>query len=178
VTEPAVAPAPPDFSALWTRALTWDGFLEPGMKYYELWDGVYRHVEIPPWAKQAASRIPGLRLLVLAEDWCGDAANTVPVLQRLTEEAPGSELRILRRDAYPEVMDRYLTNGGRAIPIAILLDADFRELRHWGPRPAVLQAWMIDHKQMMPSAQRYAYARRWYAQDKGESTLREVLTGA
>ena len=56
------------------------------------------------------------KLLVIAEDWCGDASNTVPVVAKLADAVPGLELRVILRDANPEVMDRYLTNGSRSIP--------------------------------------------------------------
>ena len=165
----------PDFQALWEEALPWGSFFNQGMDQRNLWDGVYRHVKIPDWAITAAARPGGLRLLVISEDWCGDAANTVPVLAGLAERVPGVEFRILPRDQYPTVMDRYLTNGSRSIPIAIGLDQNFRELGHWGPRPSELQAWVMANKDTMPKDQRYAEARRWYARDKGHSTLREVL---
>ena len=58
---------------------------------------------------------------MIAEDWCGDASNTIPILAKLVE-LPGLELRVLRRDEHPEVMDRYLTDGSRSIPIVIALD--------------------------------------------------------
>jgi hypothetical protein len=145
------------------------------MEHYELWRGVYQRVLIPGWALEGYLVSPARKLLVLAEDWCGDAANTVPVLARLAELIAGMELRVLERDAYPAVMDRYLTNGSRSIPIVIGLTAEDRELGHWGPRPAALQAWVLANRKMMPSAQRYAYARKWYAKDKGETTLRELL---
>ena len=165
----------PDFQALWEEALPWGSFFNQGMDQRNLWDGVYRHVKIPDWAITAAARPGGLRLLVISEDWCGDAANTVPVLAGLAERVPGVEFRILPRDQYPAVMDRYLTNGSRSIPIAIGLDQNFRELGHWGPRPSELQAWVMATKDTMPKDQQYAEARRWYARDKGHSTLREVL---
>ena len=79
-------------------------------------------------------------LLVIAEDWCGDASNTVPIIAKLADATEGLELRIIRRDEHPSVMDRYLTNGSRSIPVVIALDEDFRELGHWGPRPAELPA--------------------------------------
>ena len=166
----------PDFQSLWQEALPWSAFFNQGMDQWNLWDGVYRHVKIPDWAMAAASRPEGFRLLVLTEDWCGDAANTVPVLVALADKVPGLHLRILPRDQYPELMNRYLTNGSRSIPIVIGLAQDFRELGHWGPRPAELQAWVMANKDTMPKDRRYAEARRWYARDKGESTLREVLT--
>jgi thioredoxin-like negative regulator of GroEL len=145
------------------------------MEYAELWRGVADRVVIPEWALQGFRRSSVRRLLVLAADWCGDAANTVPVLAGLAQQIDGLELAVLERDRFPDVMDRYLTNGTRSIPIAIALDEGFRELGHWGPRPAVLQAWMRANQATIPTPKRYAYARRWYAKDRGESTLREVL---
>ena len=59
-----------------------------------------------------------LHVLVLAEDWCGDASNTVPVLARLADLAPGVELRILRRDEHPELMERPVVFRGERAVIA------------------------------------------------------------
>lgn len=137
-----------------------------------LWEGVYRTATIPEWALRL-SVPPSIRLLVLAEDWCGDAANTVPVIQKWAEAA-GVPLRILKRDEHLALMDRYLTNGSRSIPIVIALDEGFEELGHWGPRPAELQAWVVAHKGTMDKSARYKEVRRWYARDRGETTLREV----
>ncbi len=145
------------------------------MEYYDLWRGVYDRVVLPGSALEGFARSPVRRLLVIAADWCGDAANTVPVLARLADLVRGMELRVLVRDEHPEVMNAYLTNGTRSIPIVIALDDSFRELGHWGPRPAALQEWVLSNRKMMPSPQRYAYARKWYAKDKGETTLRELL---
>jgi len=88
---------------------------------------------------------------------------------------PGWELRVIQRDANPEVMDRYLTNGSRSIPIVIALDENFQELGHWGPRPSELQAWVMTNRPTMPKAELYPTVRKWYARDRGETTLREVL---
>jgi hypothetical protein len=164
-----------DFPALWAEAVPWPAYLQPEMEQPGLWRGIYERALIPGWALERFLRGPARRLLVLAADWCGDAANTVPVLARLADLIPGMELRILERDRYPDVMNRYLTNGTRSIPMVIALDPEFGELGHWGPRPVVLQEWMLAHKKTMPTPQRYTYARGWYARDKGESTLRELL---
>ncbi len=85
------------------------------------------------------------------------------------------DMKVIRRDEHPDVMDRYLTNGARAIPIVIVLDREFREVGHWGPRPAEIQQWVIEHKDSMPSKERYPIVRRWYAKDRGHTTLKEVL---
>jgi Thioredoxin len=164
-----------DFAALWEGAITWTAYLRPEMEHAELWRGVYDHAVVPGWALEGFARAPVRRLLVLAADWCGDAANSVPVLARLVELLRGVELRVLERDQFPEVMNRYLTNGTRSIPIALLLDEGFGELGHWGPRPLPLQTWVTANKKTIPSPQRYAYARKWYAKDRGETMLREML---
>lgn len=165
-----------DFPSLWQAALPYHDFVAASTEHCGLWVGVHKFARLPEWSNGLDSSATPRRLLVLAEDWCGDASNTIPVLAKLVEQVPGLELRVLRRDEHPEVMDQYLTSGARSIPIVIALDAEFRELGHWGPRPAVLQAWVMANKDAMPKAELYPHARKWYARDRGESTLREVLT--
>jgi hypothetical protein len=167
-----------DFRTLWDRALTYPAFLAVSTKHKGLWEGIYSIARLPEWAVTALS--PGVRrrLLVLAEDWCGDASSTIPLVAKLVDQVPGLELRILRRDESPAVMDRYLTNGSRSIPIVIALDEEFRELGHWGPRPRELQAWVMANRASIPKAELYPKVRQWYARDRGESTLREVLAAA
>ena len=167
-----------DFAALWRRAQPYHEFVASSTKHCGLWDGVYRIARIPDWAVAAVPPGSERRLLVIAEDWCGDASSTVPILARLAAVVPGLELRVIRRDTHPEVMDRYLTNGSRSIPIVIVLDADYRELGHWGPRPALLQDWVMANRNSMPKTELYPLVRGWYARDRGESTLREVLETA
>ena len=84
-------------------------------------------------------------------------------------------MRVVLRDQHPEIMDRYLTNGSRSIPVVIALGQDFRELGHWGPRPTEIQQWVVDNKDTLSSKTRYPTVRRWYAKDRGETTLGEVL---
>lgn len=169
-----------DFRALWNLALPYDAFLgATDLKHRGLWEGLHRLARIPDWAVAAVPADAGRRLLVLAEDWCGDASNTIPVLARLADSAPGVELRILRRDEHPELMDQYLTNGARSIPIVIALDRDFSELGHWGPRPHALQSWVLaERARGVAKEELYPSVRKWYARDHGETTLREVLQAA
>lgn len=164
-----------DFRALWAQALPFHEYVAASTEHRGLWDGIHRIATVPEWARALDFSAAPRRLLVLAEDWCGDASNTIPILAKMVEQVPGLELRVLRRDEHPEVMDRYLTNGARAIPIVIVLDADFAESGHWGPRPTELQAWVMGKKGVVPKADLYPQVRKWYARDRGESTLREVL---
>lgn len=163
-----------DFCALWNEALPFATFLDRAETKQAFWQGVYRQARVPEWARDAAMEQAPRRWLVLAEDWCNDAVSVVPVLARLADEVPGIELRILRRDEYPGIMNEYLTDGARAIPIVIVLDEGCQELGAWGPRPAELQAWFEVHRDM-EKALRTLEIRKWYARDRGETTLREVL---
>ena len=85
---------------------------------------------------------------------------------------------MLRRDQHPEVMDRYLTNGSRSIPIVIALDEELPRAGPLGPAPAELQAWVMANRPRVPKAELYPQVRQWYARDRGETTLREVLAAA
>jgi len=167
-----------DFRSRWDGALPFQDYVAASTQHRGLWEGLYRTARLPPWALEALPAGSQRRFLVLAEDWCGDASNTIPVLARLVDAVPGLELRILRRDENPKLMDRYLTNGSRSIPIVIALDENFTELGHWGPRPAELQSWVLANRPLVPKAELYPQVRRWYARDHGESTLREVLGAA
>ena len=78
--------------------------------------------------------------LVLSEPWCGDSAQCLPCVAVMAAGRPGIDLRVLLRDANPEVMDRFLTDGKRAIPVVAMFDAAGRPVGRWGPRPAAAQA--------------------------------------
>ena len=85
--------------------------------------------------------------LVISEAWCGDAAQNVPLLQKIADLSNKIELKIILRDENLEVMDLYLTNGGRSIPKLIALEnTTLNELYTWGPRPASIQNVMNELK--------------------------------
>ncbi|USK29401.1 thioredoxin family protein [Bacillus sp. CMF21] len=84
-------------------------------------------------------RNQSLRVIVLSEDWCGDAMLNNPILLKIAEEA-GMDVRFLLRDSNLELMDQYLTNGtSRAIPIFIFFDQAGNEKAVWGPRAPKIQ---------------------------------------
>jgi hypothetical protein len=168
-----------DFRTLWDQAQPFEAFVGScRAEHCGLWLGVYRLALVPDWARAAVPEGARRKLLVIAEDWCGDASNTVPIIARFAESVSGFELRVIQRDAYPELMDQYLTNGARSIPMVIALDENFQEIGHWGPRPSKLQTWVMANRGTMPKSELYPQVRKWYARDRGESTLREVLEAA
>ena len=152
-------------------------FLAQAQQLAALWRDTYRVTRVGDDAVARAAALPGRwHLLVLVEDWCGDAVNTVPYLARLAELSPNLDLRVLGRDANPDVMEAHLApSGARAIPVVIVLDEHFVERGWWGSRPGELQRWVSDVGRTLEKDERYRHVRTWYARDRGRSTLDEVL---
>jgi len=153
-------------------------FLEMPHENLALWRAVHEHARVTEAQVARARAIGGVwHLLVLNEPWCGDAVNTLPVIARLVEHLPDWDLRIISRDANPDLMDTHLTGTSRSIPVVLVLDADFVERGWWGPRPRVLQEWALSPAaRAMPKEDRYREMRRWYARDRGASAIDELLT--
>lgn len=180
---PTMAPVitPEDYRARFAQALSFGEFVAGARNTPELWRNMAARARIPAELSERAARVPGRwHLLVLLEDWCGDAVNTVPWLAALAEAVPSIDLRVLGRDANPALMNAHLSPaGGRAIPVVIVLDESFEEVGWWGSRPRALQAWVDSAEaQAMPKDARYREVRRWYARDGGRTTIDEVLAVA
>ena len=157
-------------------APTYEQYVATARANAELWRGVYQLARVPDDLARRAADLPVSRhVLILSEDWCGDAVNTVPLIARIAAASPKVDLRVLARDENPDLMDTHLTNGARSIPIAIVYDADFQERGWWGPRPSVLQEWVMGPGKALPKDEKYREIRRWYARDRGRSTYEEVL---
>lgn len=92
-----------------------------------------------------------LRVIVIAEEWCGHCMLDIPVLLRLTEKID-MPVRFLLRDDNLELMDQYLTNGkSRTIPIFIFIDEDGNEVAKWGPIANYVKQFVDKHKVKLPS---------------------------
>ena len=115
--------------------------------------------------------------LVISEAWCADGAQIVPVLAKIGQSNPLIDLKIVLRDENPDLMNQYLTNGGKAIPILIIADAQSLEVLHvWGPRPKVasqmVEAYKKEHGKLTPEFKEDL--QKWYNQDKGQSILSDL----
>ncbi|WP_430928333.1 thioredoxin family protein [Polaribacter marinivivus] len=109
--------------------------------------------------------------LVLTEGWCGDAAQNLPVIHKMAEVNSNINLQLVLRDENLELMDLFLTNGGRSIPKLIALDKDLNILFTWGPRPQTATNMVLDYKTKHGSldAKFKQDLQVWYNKDKGES---------
>lgn len=115
--------------------------------------------------------------IVLTESWCGDAAQNLPIFEKIASINPNINLRVLLRDENPELMDQYLTNGGKSIPKLIGVDENLKELFTWGPRPKILQDWLKKEKKnpTMELADLKKEFQVWYTKDKGQTLQKEMI---
>ena len=115
--------------------------------------------------------------LVIAEGWCGDAAQILPVLNKIAEGSDKIDLKIVCRDENDELMNQYLTNGGKAIPKVIIVNKDQNVLDSWGPRPSVATQMVLDYKNTHGAldAEFKKNLQIWYNKDKGSNTQKDIL---
>jgi hypothetical protein len=134
-------------------------------------------VELTDEVRAALNNVPNRWIwLVLAESWCGDVAQTLPVMKHMADLSRKIDLCLLLRDKNLDIMDAYRTNGGRSIPKLICLEADtLRELGTWGPRPQALQDEMNAWKtEAIPFEEVIERAHGWYAKDHTQHTQAEL----
>lgn len=134
------------------KAMSPDTYIESMDKHKENLLHVYDHFSTPrDDAFFLGVKKRNLRVIVLTENWCGDAMLNIPILLRLTEAADVN-VRMLLRDQNLELMDHYLTNGkSRSIPIFIFIDEDGNEVSKWGPRTKNIQQFIDDSNENLPS---------------------------
>ncbi|MEM6343128.1 MAG: thioredoxin family protein [Bacteroidota bacterium] len=116
--------------------------------------------------------------LVISEGWCGDAAQIIPILNAMAEASPKVSLRLILRDEHLDLMEQYLTNGARSIPVLICLDADsLEEIGFWGPRPLMPQKMVMDNKESheLSHDELVLELQKWYNKDKTLSIQQELL---
>ncbi len=117
--------------------------------------------------------------LVITEAWCGDAAQNIPLMHAISIASKGKiDIKLVLRDENPELMEQFLTNGARAIPLLICLDTDTLQVTgKWGPRPAHAQEMVMAYKQQpdQPLEGFKTMLHTWYAKDKTLSQQHELV---
>jgi hypothetical protein len=109
--------------------------------------------------------------LIITEGWCGDAAQNIPIIEKIAAENPNIETRYVLRDENLELMDKYLTHNARSIPKLVALDAEtLEEVGIWGPRPQAAMDYYFEMKaQGLEKPQMMENLQRWYLLDKEKS---------
>lgn len=115
--------------------------------------------------------------LVITEGWCGDAAQCLPFIYKMSKLSSLIDLQLVLRDQNLPLMDAYRTDGGRSIPKLIALNSQLQELGTWGPRPRPMQELMLENKKTQ--ARSYdelgAEMHLWYSKDKGKTLQTEFM---
>ncbi len=116
-----------------------------------------------------------LKLLVITEPWCGDSTAILPVIKKFFEKR-NVKIRILRRDDNLDLIDQFLTNGNRAIPIILILDRDGNFLNRYGPRPAEAQKIFDTHREAIQKgeiekSEVTRKIRAFYSRNRGKAIL-------
>lgn len=126
-----------DWSTIFSEALPYAAFLDrfATPEQRARWDAMHARVRLGagPSALLGAfkRRMP---VLCLAGAWCGDCINQCPIFDHFARAASAIELRFLDRDARPEVREALAINGGRRVPVVVILSEDFQEVSRYGDR--------------------------------------------
>ncbi len=175
----ACAPAPgtPDHRELWEKGRTFSEFLAEASSRKEAWKANYRDGSVPDDVLARATALPGRwRLLVVAEDWCGDSVNTIPYVARLVEAVTSLEMRVIDSRVGRALMESHRTPDGRpATPTVVVLDGSFQEAGCWVERPSSLQSWFLENRPVLDEDELYDRKYAWYEEDRGKETLREIV---
>jgi hypothetical protein len=98
-----------------------------------------------------------VHILTITEDWCGDAMLNNPIIRKIAEAAD-VEVRTVLRDADTDLIDRHLTNGGRSIPIYLVLNEAGEIVAKWGPRAQKLQELVVEGRAKLPAQDEEGFA--------------------
>jgi len=135
-------------------------------------------IQIPDEVKEKIKTInKPVHWIVITEGWCGDAAQNLPIINKLAELNSNISLRIVLRDEHPELMDKFLTNGSAAIPKLIHTEQNHDLIEHWGPRPSeatkMVEDFKAQHGKLTPEFKKDLQI--WYNKDKGITTIKDML---
>ncbi|MEC7265678.1 MAG: thioredoxin family protein [Bacteroidota bacterium] len=140
------------------------------------WDKTFK---LPEEALQKLSKLNReLIFLAITESWCGDAAASLPIVNKIAESSSKISLKVVLRDEYPDLMDAFLTHGSRSIPKVIVLDNHNQTIvGEWGPRPQgaaqMVEDCKKEHGELTDACKQELQV--WYNKDKGEEILSELL---
>ncbi len=124
--------------ARFDKGLTYDAFKEQMTRNRDRLEENEQRVDLNKDDLVAFRGLPRpVKVVALAEDWCGDVIANLPVLGRLAKDSGKLDVRIFLRDQNDDIMQRYLNKGQfKSIPVFVFFDDAFRELGHWIERPA------------------------------------------
>ncbi len=114
--------------------------------------------------------------MVITEPWCGDSAQNLPYIAKISALNDNIDFRIILRDSNPDIMDEYLTNGTRSIPKLVAFNEEGVELFAWGPRPKAAKELIQKLKsEGIVKPELYEKLHLWYGRNRGQDVESEFL---
>ena len=166
-----------DYQALYGQGITFADFLEKARARRDEWRSRYNDASVSAELMTRMRALPAKRhLLVVAEDWCSDSANTVPYIARLIDGAPERlDMRLINRETGQAVMEAYKTPDGRtATPTIVILGEDWHVIGAWTERPSAAQAWFLEKQKTTMQKPLHDELLAWYEKDAGKTTVLEI----
>jgi hypothetical protein len=166
-----------DYAGLYAKGKTFAEFLENARARRDEWRARYNDATVTPDLVTRMRALPDKRqLLIVAEDWCSDSANTVPYIARLVDGAPERlELRVIDSERGRPVMEAHRTPDGRAAtPVVVILAEDGRVLGAWTERPSSTQTWFLEKQKTTMQKPLHDELHEWYLKDAGKTTMAEI----
>jgi len=166
-----------DLETLYAQGKTYIEFRDAATRRVDAWNDHYANAQVPDALRTRVTAVAGSwRLLVVAEDWCGDSANTIPYVAKLVDVAGNLDMRIINSTVGKAIMESHRTPDGRAAtPTVILLTEDSEEAGCFVERPRYLQDWWLSNEDDLSRKDLLDQKYAWYAEDEGQETLEEIV---
>lgn len=166
-----------DLETLYGQGKTYVEFRDAATRRVQAWNDHYANAQVSDALHTRMTVLPGSwRLLVVAEDWCGDSANTIPYVAKLVDVAGNLDMRIINSTVGRTIMESHRTPDDRAAtPTVILLTEDFEEAGCFVERPRLLQDWWLSNEDKLSEKERLDQKYAWYAEDQGQETLEDIV---
>ncbi|MFA5835822.1 MAG: thioredoxin family protein [Bellilinea sp.] len=182
----------------WEKGLTMNALMA-GMTVNQT--AMQRRYQLVHLTAEEKSRLAKLkiarRILVMTEEWCSDCLMNLPILARLAETAPATEIRFFIRKDWPELRAYFNERDIYSLPTVQIMDGQFTPLGVWVERPQAahqrLAQWKAEHPEVertrrradLTSDQKREMLREasdrlllemesWYNQGLQSETVREV----
>lgn len=169
-----------DMKEYYKKAMSYEEYVAQLGEHCALHQLHYNKFSVSPDEEARIKAVQPVKILVLTEPWCGDSLAVFPVVRKMTELNGAWETRVLLRDQNLDLMDQFLTRGGRAVPLFFFIGEDDRLIFKFGPRPKASQQIFEDHRQLIQEGkiekmEVIKKIRNFYAKDRGKAIAAELL---
>lgn len=137
IADAGAPPTPEAWAAAFAVALPYDRFLDRHAtpEQRERWNAFRTRVSLTDGQRALLGGfVRRMPVLVLAGAWCGDCVNQCPIFAEFAAAAPAIDLRLLDRDALPQIAAHFKVCGGQRVPVAAFFSEDFTPILFYGDR--------------------------------------------